>query len=308
MADQDDLSWGVARRYEFIEWRAYWTGHISRKDLEDEFQISAAQASLDLRSYQERMPGNIDYSPSEKTHVLNAKNFNPEFLRLSPERYLLQMQAITTGAIPKSDTWFDTLPPVEAIPQIARWPHAYVLRELIQAIEKKNSVSVNYQSLTRMETRTICPHAFGYDGNRWHVRAWSPDREEFRDFVLSRIRSIGAAEACIYDPSDDIEWHTPITLKLTAHPELDNAERMAIEHDYRFENAELNISMPIALAFYFVRRHNLDLRSQSIDPKRLQLFLANYEEYEKTTEAARQISKARAAMRKANALALSSAR
>lgn len=298
MADQDDPSWGVQQRYEFIEWRAYWTGKISRKDLEDEFRISAAQASQDLRNYQERLPGNIDYSPSEKTHVLNAANFNPEYLRLSPERYLLQVQAITTDAIPKSDTWFDALPPVEVIPQIARWPHAYVLRTLIEAIEKKLAVNINYQSLTKMEMRTICPHAFGYDGSRWHVRAWSPDRGEFRDFVLSRIHSIGSADACVYDASDDIEWHTPITLKLIAHPNLSEAERKAIEHDYRFEGGELKISMPIALAFYFVRRYNLDLRDHSIKPQRLQLYLENYEEYEKTTEAAHKISKARAAARR----------
>jgi len=40
MAENTNIPWGLAQRFEFIEWRAYWVGRLNRKDLEDEFKIS----------------------------------------------------------------------------------------------------------------------------------------------------------------------------------------------------------------------------------------------------------------------------
>jgi hypothetical protein len=86
-------------------------GRVNRKDLEGKFDISTQQASNDLGKYQEAAPGNIEYNPTEKAYLRTA-DFNPKFLILSPERYLLQLHALTTGAIRQNDTWFDKLPPI----------------------------------------------------------------------------------------------------------------------------------------------------------------------------------------------------
>lgn len=279
MADSADLSWGVAQRYEFIEWRAYWVGRVNRKDLEDEFKISTPQASVDLANYREAAPGNIEYDTTEKAYVATP-NFHRKFYTLGPERYLLQLQAIVGGDISKSETWFDRLPPADVIPPIVRGPEAYTLRAMLQATEAKRAISINYQSLTSTRVRTICPHAFAFDGYRWHVRAWCVERRQFRDFVLGRILSPGPQSESNINSEDDLEWQTKVTLKLTAHPDLDQAQRAAIERDYKLKNGELSLTMRLALAFYFIRRHNLDLRAGQIPPERAQLFLQNYEEYE----------------------------
>src|SRR5262245_35569574 len=121
MADQSDLRWTVAQRYEFIEWRVYWVGHVNRRDLEAHFQISPSQASVDLRYYQHAAPNNIEYDASEKAYV-QTRDFRPVFMKLSPERYLLQLQALNAGAVRKRDTWFDGIPSIEAAPNIARGP------------------------------------------------------------------------------------------------------------------------------------------------------------------------------------------
>ena len=278
MAEVKDVRWGLAQRFEFMEWRAFWVGHVNRKDLEDQFQISTPQASLDFRSYQHAAPGNIEYNATEKTYVVTA-DFRPKFLTLSPERYLLQLQALNSEAIRKSDTWFDQLPNSDAIPAIARGPEAYTLRAILKTIEMRGAIKVNYHSLTKKEVRLIHPHALAHDGYRWHVRALSVDHQEYRDYVLGRILSVFEPEECGADSSDDIAWNSQIKLIVIAHPELNPDQKATIEHDFRMKNGELEIEMRLALAFYFIKRHNLDLRNPGqIEPARAQLFLRNYTE------------------------------
>ena len=300
MVETEDVRWPIAQRFEFIEWRVYWTGRVNRKDLETQFQISTPQASIDLRDYQQAAQGNITYDASEKAYVA-AHNFRPAFLQLSPERYLLQLQAMEAGAIRKRDTWFDAIPPAEVAPTIVRGPEAYTLRALVQAVETRSAIDIYYQSLSRTGMRTICPHAFVNDGYRWHCRAFSIDRSEFRDYVLGRILSISPLKPCDVDSSDDVEWTTYIQLRIKAHPELDARQREAIEHDYRMEDGELRLRMRLAAAFYFVKRYNLDLQDKGIDPARIQLWLDNLDELNAAMKSAKDRSRMLVAQRSTSA-------
>lgn len=279
MQKSPEIGWGVAQRFEFIEWRCYWDGKLNRGDLEREFNISTPQASIDLRNYREAAPGNIEYNATEKAFVA-TQNFSPRFLRLSPERYLLQLHSIETGALEKQETWFSLLPPVDIVPQIGRGPEAFTLRGILRSIRSKGQMRINYQSLTNTRVRTIVPHTLAHDGFRWHVRAWCPERAEHRDYVLGRILSIEELKQSPIEPPDDIAWHSYFTLKLCAHPALDVEQQRAVEREFRLENGERTISLNLALAYYFIRRHNLDLRNNEIPPERAQLFVKNFDEYE----------------------------
>lgn len=291
MAEDSEIKWGLAQRFEFVEWRAYWAGRLNRKDLEDEFGISTPQASTDLRRYQEAAPGNIEYDATQKVY-LASEGFNPKFLKLSPERYLLQLQALKSGAIRKEDTWFDRVPPVDISTTMVRGAEAYTLRAIVKAIERGDAIPINYFSLTSKGMRTICPHALAHDGYRWHVRALSLERMEYRDYVLGRILSISPPVPCAANPLDDIAWQTEADLTLIAHPGLEQLQKETIEHDYRMQNGELVVRMRLALAFYFISRHNLDLREGQIKPERAQLFLKNYDEIKAAKEDAEKKSKA----------------
>lgn len=291
MAEDTDIRWGLAKRFEFIEWRAYWVGRVNRKDLEDQFQISTPQASADFGRYQAAAPGNIEYNATEKTYVV-SDDFRPKFLKLSPERYLLQMQALRSEAIQKSDTWFDQVPPVDVTPTIVRGPEAYTLRAIVKAIEARRALDINYLSLTRTGVRRVCPHALAHDGQRWHMRALSLEHSEYRDYVLGRVLSVSDPISSDADPADDLEWNTLVTLRLIAHPQLDAHQKATIEHDYRFKDGELLIPIRLALAFYFIKRNNLDLRNGEIKPERAQLFLQNYEEINSAVASMRERSKA----------------
>jgi predicted DNA-binding transcriptional regulator YafY len=300
MTEDSDVRWGLAQRFEFMEWRVYWAGRVNRKDLEDEFHISTPQASIDFRRYLEAAPGNIEYNATEKSYVA-TNGFRPKFLKLSPERYLLQLQALSSGAIRKCDTWFDQVPHVDVMPTIVRGPEAYTLRAVTKAIEMGGAININYHSLTRVGVRTICPHALAHDGYRWHVRALSLEHQEYRDYVLGRILSVSEPEPSDANPNDDVEWQTVVELRLVAHPELEPHQKAAIEHDYRLETGELPVKTRLALAFYFIKRYNLDLRNGEIPPERAQLFLQNFEELNTALKEANEQSKSLVATRRLQA-------
>ena len=163
---------------------------INRSDLEERFGVSTPQASADLRSYQEAAPNNIEYDATEKAYVPTPQ-FQPKFLRVSADRYLIQLDAILNGAIPAVDTWFGSPVPAAVMPTVARSVDAETLRILLRSITWRREVEIEYQSLTSTRRRAIVPHSLAFDGHRWHVRAWCVERLSFRDFVLSRILSVG---------------------------------------------------------------------------------------------------------------------
>jgi predicted DNA-binding transcriptional regulator YafY len=286
MAEKDDIRWGLQRRFEMIEWRTYWRGRINRSDLEDRFGVSTPQASADLRSYQEAAPGNIEYDATEKAYVPTA-HFQPQFLRVSADRYLIQLDAILNGAVPAVDTWFGSPVPAAVMPTVARSVDSETLRTLLKAITWRREVEVEYQSLTSARQRGIVPHSLAFDGHRWHVRAWCSERLSFRDFVLSRILSVGALRPSDVDPTNDVVWNTMVALKIVAHPALDAAQKKAIERDFGMENGVLILNSRVALAYYVIRRLNLDLKEGQISPLRQQIFLTNMAEVEEIEQKAK---------------------
>lgn len=274
MSETDNRrTWTQQRRFEFLEWKMFWENRVIRSDVERTFGISTPQASVDLRNYREIAPGNLKstargYKPSSK--------FKPRFLIPSADRLLLQLRAAFLGVIPTSDLWFRETPPVEVAPDIARSVSPECLRQLLMAMRERVALEIRYHALTGARRRAIAPHALAFDGHRWHVRAWCCDKEDFRDFVLSRIDEIGDTSLAQFDPDHDIEWATKVMLRLKPHRGLSPEQSKAIELDYGMVDGRLDIEMRASLAFYFIRRMNLDVPvSQELTPERLQLELEN---------------------------------
>jgi predicted DNA-binding transcriptional regulator YafY len=294
MPDQDDVRWGLKSRFELIEWRAYWTGRVNRGDLEEAFGVSTPQASLDLRAYDAAAPGNITYNATEKAYLPTAA-FEPKFLRLSADRYLLQLDAILKGAIVHIDTWFRSPPPAAVMPEVARSVEPATLRAVLRAITARDELDVKYQSLTNTRERPIAPHALAFDGNRWHTRSWCPERHEFRDFVLSRIESVGASRPSAISPDMDVEWHSFVDLKIAAHPGLDAERRATVERDFGMQDGLLILNTRVALSFYMERRWLLDLSDDVIPALRKQVTLTNAAEVEEARRSAKEAAQARIA-------------
>ena len=298
MTERDDVRWGLAQRFEFIEWRVYWMGRVNRRDLEERFGVSTPQASIDLRTYQETAPNNIQYDSTEKSYVA-TDNFRALYLELSADRYLLQLNAILNRAVSPEDTWFSSPPMAAVIPTIARSVDPATLRGVLRAIERQEEVNVLYQSLTNTRRRSITPHAIAFDGHRWHARAWCAEREEFRDFVLTRMLELERGAPSDSNSGDDIEWLTRVELNIVAHPDLGPAQKSAIEHDFGMIDGVLSLKTRLALAFYVIARLNLDLTDEQIRPERKQISLTNRASLEEAREAAKTHSRMRIEGRRA---------
>ncbi|MCW3101522.1 MAG: hypothetical protein JWL77_7140 [Chthonomonadaceae bacterium] len=288
--------WTLTRRFEFIEWKLFWEGQVNRSDLEDTFAISTPQASVDLRNYREVAGQNIEYNSTEKGYLPSGR-FSPKFLAISADRLLLQLRAFLTGALKREDLWFKDLPAVDMTPDIVRSVDPESLRKILRAIRTRQAIEVDYQSLTASRRREIGPHALAFDGHRWHARAWCCEHGDFRDFVLSRIEKIGDAKPVNFDPADDIEWVKTVGLRLCPHPGLSDAQKQAIQLDFGMTNGCREITVRLSLAYYFIKRMNLDL--DHIEPQRAQIRLENRAEVDEAIRAAKDETARRVEMRKA---------
>src|SRR3989344_2374533 len=265
-------SWQQTRRFEFMEWKLFWEGRLNRKDLETTFDISTPQASVDLRNYRDIAGHNIVYDATEKG-FLPSMEMRPQFLRVNANRLLLQLRAWLTGALQREDLWFRDVPPVDVAPDIVRHVDETLLRSILRAIRLRQALAIRYQSLSSSRWRRIAPHALAFDGYRWHARAWCCEREDFRDFVLSRIDEVGELAPADYEVEDDVEWSRTITLELCAHPALDPEQRRAIELDYHMTGGCREIEVRLSMAYYFIKRMNLDLTD--LPPARAQIQMRN---------------------------------
>ena len=263
-------------------------GHLNRSDLEERFGISTPQASVDLRHYRELAGANIHYDATQKRFV-SPPGMKPRFLRVSANHLLLQLRAWASGVLQREDLWFSEILPAGIAPEIGRNVQAEVLRRVIRAIRTRRALSIRYQSLTSSRWRDIGPHAIAFDGHRWHARAWCCERQEFRDFVLTRIEQLGQLKPVSFDPEHDLQWTRTTTLRLSPHPDLTEEQSLAIQRDYDMHKGVREIEVRLSLAYYFIKRMNLDI--DDLEPARVQIRLDNLDEVESAIRDAKSASK-----------------
>ena len=227
------LKWGVERRLEFIEFRLFWDGGVNRSDIIDMFDVSVPQASKDLTLYQERAPQNAVYDKSAKRYVASER-FEPRFLTPDAGRYLSQLRSVSDGILERSDAWIGQFPAFDCVPCPVRGVKVEILRSILSAIRSSVAVEVRYQSLSRPEPRWrwLAPHALGFDGFRWHARAFCETDRVFKDFLLSRILETRETRSSKVTANADRDWHEFVTLEIGPHPDLSEAQKKVIAVDY----------------------------------------------------------------------------
>jgi hypothetical protein len=280
-ASESKARWSVERRLEFIDFRLYWEGRINRGDLVDFFGISVPQASADFSRYQESAPANFVYDMTLKTYVAGA-GFRPTFFIPSAEQYLAQYRLRAAGILTEGESWVARLPAYSVVPLPRRRLEPQTLRRILEAIRSKASIEISYQSFSCPEPnwRWISPHALGFDGFRWHARAWCHTHTDFRDFVLARVLRIRAVKPADIDPARDAGWQREVTLKLGPHPEMSAGARRAIELDYGMIDGVVEIRTRACLSYYLERQLGLDLDPAKLPPGRQQIVLLNRQEVE----------------------------
>lgn len=272
--DRSELRWGVAQRLEFIEFRLFWEGHVNRSDLMEQFGLSVNQASADLNRYIGFVPYNMVYDKSARTYV-RGPDYAPHFLKPDASRYLAQLRSLADGIMDSDDSWIAELPSYDAAPTPARGVNPVILRSVVGAIRRTEAIEVKYQSLSRPEPswRWIAPHAIGFDGFRWHTRAFCRTDEVFKDFLLSRIISTRSVEVSEVTDADDADWQEHVTLEICPHPKLSEDQKKVIALDYGMRDGKAKIKVRRALLYYALKRLGLDSSAAARPPQEQQIVL-----------------------------------
>lgn len=252
--------WGQARRLAFIDLRLQYEGRINRRDLKTFFQISTPQASADLEIYRKSAPANMTYDASARMFVA-LETFVPQYGRSAATNYLDDLSRLANGVVEKDEVFEGFVPPTGVVATPSRAIGAPLVAALVRAIRDRLALRITYQSMDEPTPaqRVISPHALGFDGLRWHTRAWCHQRRVFRDFAIGRLTVEGTAEVdepAI--PANDVGWQTMVDIILIPHPGLTPSQRDVVMRDYEMTGGKRVVSCRKAMLFYTLRHLNLD--------------------------------------------------
>jgi hypothetical protein len=254
------VRWGVEQRLEFIEFRLFWEGAINRADIVEHFGVSVPQASKDLTLYQERAPGNLEYDTRGKRYVAAAK-FVLRFLNPDPYVYLAQLRSVVEGSVPAHDSWIAALPTADVALTPKRDIDIEALRLILDAVREGGSVEIFYQSMNKLRPdpiwRRITPHAFGYDGFRWHTRAYCHLEKKFKDFLLPRILGVRGRDKAGAAGEQDWLWNNYFDVIIGPHPDLTESQKKVVAKDYGLDHGSGVLAVRYAMLFYVLKRLGL---------------------------------------------------
>jgi hypothetical protein len=279
-----DVKWATRQRLQYIEVMAWYTGVVTRSDVARAFGQSDPAATKDLKLYSDLAPGNLVYNHSVFGFV-PGENFSAVFADLDPAAALPVIAAnLAVANGPYGDELIYGLP-TASLPLPARLPSPQTLAQITRAIHGRRKLRVDYRSLSSRESgaeRVLEPHTLVNTGLRWHVRAYSEDTCDFRDFVLSRI----TGAQCLDAPAEsgeqyDDDWVESVSLSLAPHAGLDAARRESLLLDYGASGEVIEVNVRRALLGYVLQRLSVDTTpDHTLNPNAYQLMLLNRDEIE----------------------------
>lgn len=206
-------------RFQLLDTLLKWEGELSNGRIRGLLGVQVVQGSRLLAEYRDAHPARMVWEQSRRRYVRQP----------SRERYggtaddylrLLDEEKGAPGWIERLDTEMSSVTPA-------------VLIAMRQAIGACSPVRILYASMTHPagEERDIFPRHIVKAGRRWHVRAWCCTRQEYRDFVLGRIRKIGKAAVHAKPAVADVAWEATVDVRLVPHRELSAAQAKVIRDE-----------------------------------------------------------------------------
>lgn len=270
------LKWDTRQRLALLEATALWEGRVTTVSLIQLFGISRGQASKDFSLYHQLAAGNLVYDRNHKAYF-PSDDFVPRFMRGTTEEYFRLVEA---GSLLGQSVVLPIVPTgvgVECLSPPERKLDFRVLRLIHQAIREKRQFRASYQSLTSPAKRlTLEPHTLVFNGFRWHIRAFSREHGDYRDFVLARFVSVPELDGSAgFGIDDDQDWQKIDSLLLAPHPGLSPQQQSVIADDFGMVDGQLNLQIRRALKLYVLRMLHLDIEHS--DPKVQQIVWLNRE-------------------------------
>lgn len=265
----NELNWAARERLRSVEVRLWWRGFVGRKELMEGFGISAAQATSDLQKYFELNEGACFYSTNRKRYetaqemrcVLHdpilEEGLTLAFGEMVGERW--QRERVWTGRKPGL---------LGAVSLPVREGSKWASRVMVLAAQGLRRVRVKYVSVKSgmSRWREMVPRTFGWDGRRWHVRAFCLENSDWRDFVLGRIEEVEWPEGEKEVPPDEA-WDRWVVVRLKVNPELDEVRRRALRMDYGLEQDSLEVRVREAMRPYLLAEMFLEGESGVAAPR-----------------------------------------
>lgn len=275
-AEPRKYSNAVRRRLKFIDFRLCWVGDIGRADLHEQFGISLQQATNDFGTYQEIAAENLRYSPQRRCYI-SEPGFEAVFPTTTVRAFLRRLFRSANSSSGSNRGWLGEGLDVKITTPPTRDPSKDIVRPLLRAVRQRQAIDIDYVSMSSGQSkgRRIVPHAFGFDGFRWHVRAFCFKRNRYLDFVLTRISKIGNLSELKEVLDADHEWTTEFSFDVVPDNSLSSEKRYAIAHDFQMQfpniaaenledlakNACLTVHTNYAMLYYTLRLYGFDPRA-----------------------------------------------
>ena len=257
-----ELSAAQRQRLAYIEFRVWFYGEVSRKDVLERFEVATAAGTRDLALYRELAPLNVSYEHK-------AYRYLPTFVPLFEHEVERVLAALTCG-FGAGEPARGGAPVSHAVPGRLNQPQLETLATVTRAMQGGYALRLIYHSMkTGAGFREIVPHALVDSGLRWHVRAYDRTKGQFRDLVLTRMeRVVPLPEATEkqFAAADekavaDLQWNQWVTLHLEPHPAHPHPE--TIERDYGMQHGRLTVTLRAAVVGYVLRQWLVDCSQQA---------------------------------------------
>lgn len=268
----ENLSQPQRDRLAFIDLRLRMLGELRRQHLIERFEIQEAAASRDIALYKTLAMNNLVYDSSSRSYKA-SESFESLFEPTAENALIWVTKGLGDGE-PRN-----TMPGVAVeYPDQLTWPKLDVLASVTQAIYQRCPLHIEYESLSGSSQRVIVPFSLIDNGLRWHVRGFDRKSEEFRDFVITRIRKASPLPAEAIEPHEasdqDIQWTRIVELTLIPHPDQPRPEVTSM--DYDMVNGVLSLKLRAATAGYTLRKWSVDCSpDHSLRGPEYRLWLSN---------------------------------
>jgi hypothetical protein len=242
-------------RFEFIETKLFWGNGLTAGELGETFDISRPAAQKVIDDYKKAFPGQMVYNPHLKRHT-PEEGFEPVLIRKDPLYFLdyLRGQSLT-GLYREEPEWSDIV-----VTDVDRLLRPKLVLEMVKPIFygllHKKVVIIDYRKKNLNEgektVRSISPNHLVFADDRYHLRAYCHHKDNYLDFVLTRIAysEISGSEEWVSSYGDK-EWNEYIELSFKPNPDLPQGMQESVLTNYDFKKSGIRkIKCRKSLSFY----------------------------------------------------------
>ncbi len=241
----------ISERLELLIILLLCEGRVKNERIRHILDITQPYTSRLIRQLREEYPNWVELDTFEKSYVATEDAYKE-----AKELGLWSRGALEAYVeILKTDRLNPPVQCFSAIPAVLT-PPAEVFGRLNYAINMGYGVKVHYRSMENPTPteRILYPHALVQTSKRWHVRAYCPASESYKDFNLGRMSNVEPITDRVsfeYQPRDS-EWNLNVSVEIVPHRDLNDAQKEMIQDEF-LEGAKIRkYIVRAALVRYYI--------------------------------------------------------